>query len=340
MQAVRFPRLRLASGASLSLLLARATMNDDDDPSRLLMSLLTPTLPTLRCEAAASPPTATSISWLRRQLYRFHLQSLPLPRRLVPGDPALTVDARCLGRRQREEGQLRIVQQQLQAALPSGDRQRIGPFIKQTYDLLYGEGVTPRDRQDFLERYGCTGWTNEVLDALIDLAGDRGVVEIGAGNGQWARALMERYQQRRAKGTSNKPFDFVLAYDNMSELPLNPDVYHSRTKPYHDYFYDKVQPCPSIQRILQQWPCRGRVLLLVYPSPDNMAADALAAYTAIGDVNDTVVYVGEGRGGANANAGFFDALESGDWVLERILPVQAFGEKGYERLYVFRRVLD
>jgi len=180
------------------------------------------------------------------------------------------------------------------------------------------------------------------LDELLHLGKGRGFVEIGAGNGQWARALTDAYKaSEHAKEMKTKKirFDFVLAYDDMSGLPLDPDVYHPRTKPFTAYFYDKVQPCDSISRILTQWTCRGRVLLLVFPSPgSDMAIQALQAYESISPMNDTVVYVGEGKGGANANDAFFDHLESsGNWILYKILPVKSFGAKGYEKLYVLKR---
>jgi hypothetical protein len=54
--------------------------------------------------------------------------------------------------------------------------------------------------------------------------------------------------------------------------------------------------------------------------------------------NDTIVYVGEGRGRANADGAFFDLLESGDWVLVQVMPVQSFGDKGFKKMYVLKRV--
>jgi hypothetical protein len=189
------------------------------------------------------------------------------------------------------------------------------------------------------------------LDTIIELGKDRGIVEIGAGNGQWARALMDRYhqstlinapttseirnnQQRRNK----KKFDFVLAYDNKSELPLDQTVVHKKTQIHRDFFYDKVQKCnDNFSNVLRHWECRGRILLLVYPPPGSMAVDAIVQYVSASQRNDIVIYIGEGRQGANANDDLFDQLENGEWILRKELEVKPFGSKGYEKLYVLQR---
>ena len=177
-----------------------------------------------------------------------------------------------------------------------------------------------------------------MLNALVDLADSRGFVEIGAGNGQWARALTERYKEWRISDT-NRAFEFVLAFDDMSELPLSPEIYHEHTQPAHDYFYSRVQKCNNAQSVLRQWPSRGRVLLLVYPPPGPMAVDTVKDYAELGAENDTVVYVGEGRGGANANDELFDYFQSGEWAVVQVLPVKPQpGGKGYEKLYILQKL--
>merc|ERR1719232_200067 len=96
--------------------------------------------------------------------------------------------------------------------------------------VVYGEGITPQMREDFLAQYGCTGYTGEILKYLVEHFGHRGIIEVGAGNGQWARALSDRYNESRGDcGESYKPWDFVLAYDNMEQLPLSPRIYHQNT---------------------------------------------------------------------------------------------------------------
>jgi hypothetical protein len=325
-----------------------------------------------RTDAAARIPTTTTLSWWHRALYRLSIRpGLPLPRRVGRNDPDLVLTRRQRNQRQRDEKRARALQQRLvQLVQQKQKRQQhqstlaqneldapIAQLVQELYAVLYGEGVTPQSRQEFLERHGCTGWTDHAMDAILRKAMrsdgkekdandaksqrmPRGVVEIGPGHGQWARQIADRYRRRSATGPApSKPFDIVLAYDDGSSLPLNSAVYHRHTKPHHDFFYDRVQSCPSIQSVLSQWQCRGRILLLVYPPPDsNMARDALEAYVAVDDANnDTVLYVGEGRGGANANDAFFDLLESGQWVLEEIVNVRPMGSKGYERMYVLAR---
>lgn len=155
----------------------------------------------------------------------------------------------------------------------------------------------------FLQTYGCTGWTDEVLDTIIELAKNRGIVEMGAGNGPWARAITDRYnEQAITERFENryKKFDFVLAYDDMSDIPVKPIPNNNniqqmielnrRLKQYQKKFhYDNVQSCDSNQQILKDFKCRGRVLLLVYPSPNSDMAY----------INATKQYVEAGSGGNN-----------------------------------------
>lgn len=281
---------------------------------------------------------APYLSWIRRTLASVWLASLPIPRVVLNRDPDLTLSQRRIRERQRADQKLNDLQVQIRTALERGEQKAVGDLLKQSYELLYGPGVDSQYRQSFLERYGCTGWTEDVLVHLLELGATRGFVEIGAGNGQWARILNDRYNESEyAQHQKKRAFEFCLAYDNMSQLPLNPDYYHKHTQPYHDYFYSNVLPCESIPNTLMHWQCRGRVLLLVYPSLDDMAVTAIQEYARVSTLNDTVVYVGEGRGGANANDAFFDYLENGEWIFCKILPVKSYGTKGYEKLYVLKR---
>ena len=90
-------------------------------------------------------------------------------------------------------------------------------------------------REDFLIQYGCTGYTNEILEYLVEKFSSRGIIEVGAGNGQWARALSDHYamkqKQQQSSNTTSKSFEFILAYDNMEQLPLSPKIYHKQTLP-------------------------------------------------------------------------------------------------------------
>ena len=290
-----------------------------------------------------SPPTAAPAptpTWIQRSLSAVYLTSLPLPRNIMSGDPAFQDYQLKKGirERQRDEQRLRSLQVDIQKAHQSRDSDRIRKLFEKVTEVAYGKGVTAQIREDFIANYGCTGWTADILDALVQLTQTRGIVEIGAGHGQWARAITEHYKQVVAIEDRIKAFDLVLAYDDMTELPLSTKVYHKHTQPAHDYFFSKVQQCTDdITTVLRQWTCRGRVLMLVYPPPGSMALDTIKAYVEMGPENDTVVYVGEGRGGSTANDALFDYLENGDWALLDVKDVQTQpGGKGYEKLFIFK----
>ena len=126
----------------------------------------------------------------------------------------------------------------------------------------------------------------------------------------------------------------------MQELPLSPKIYHSHTQPAHDYFYGQVRKCSSHTEAARQMSSRGRVLLLVYPPPGSMAVETIKAYVDIyPQDNDTIIYVGEGRGGANGNDELFDYLcnDSGEWAIIKIMDVQK-SLKGYEKCFCFQRI--
>jgi hypothetical protein len=220
----------------------------------------------------------------------------------------------------------------------------------QVSQIAYGEGVTPQQREDFMIQYGCTGYTEDILQFLLHLCRTRGIVEIGAGNGQWARQLTDRYQEeQKLKSSSSKNgLDFVVAFDDMTDVPLSPQIYHTLTQPAKDFFFSRVRKCSSHVDAVRRIDCRGRVLLLVYPPPGNMALETVQAYIdAYPDGNDTIVYVGEGIGGANANDAFFNYfLNKGNltdpnnrWCIVKVMDVlPPVGGKGYEKVFVLKRL--
>jgi hypothetical protein len=310
------------------------------------------------------------------------VQGVPtLPRPLRHRDPLWTLTRSQLRQRARDERKLKTIvaeihqrvqshQQSPQRTLDDKDEQLeqfrsgIAKLQTQWLDTAYGPGVTLADRRQFLERYGCTGFTDPVLDCILDQHQPAGIVEIGAGNGQWARALTERcgaHHQEQQKSSSNQKsssssYQVVLAYDDMSQLPLSPKVYHEKTKVAHHHF-GTVRPLLSggggnakptdetkasadaLRFTLQQWQCRGRALLLVYPPPaSDMAVQSVRVYDQLAQDDHTIIYVGEGRGGSTANDAFFDYLESsGQWWIMQVLDVKSFGTKGYEKLYVLKK---
>jgi hypothetical protein len=301
------------------------------------------------CEASASSasprqndinrPNYHPASWLRRTLQSSIGIPLPVPRVLTPNDPALKLPKRYIQRRNRDEQKVRKLLEQ--APQYRDQPEKIKELHEQIFEVTFGTGVNAQTRENFLVRYGCTGWNDQILEYLLDICKDRGIVEIGAGHGQWARALMEAFDRRQKSkpGNSRKKFDFVLAYDDMSSLPLNTHIYNPYTQPHHDYFgnVQKIQ-VEDTARLLQSWSCRGRALLLVYPSPGDMAINVVRAYTDAAKDNDLIIYVGEGRGGANGSDGLFDFFESGDWILVNVLQVRKPpGDKGFEQLFILQR---
>jgi hypothetical protein len=347
--------------------------------------------PSNQPNASTTAPDIVSWTWRERLLSLvsgMRSNATLLPRRLCPRDPIWTLTHRQLQQRARDEQAARQILDRIVALTSASGRattnqtsttttlattrpaQELSTLQAQWLETVYGPGVTLADRQAFLERYGCTGWTDEILDALLVVecghgtsatndsqhqsttVHHRGFVEIGAGNGQWARALTDRHRALvpQPQMPPHKHFELVLAYDNYSRLPLNHDRY-ARSSVARAHFYDRVQPIvdhSAMAAVLQQWASRGRILLLVYPPPESdMAVAALQAYDrVIGhtkmDANGNVgmlVYVGEGRGGANANDAFFDYLEdpANNWILHRVMNVVSFGSKGYEKLYIFQK---
>ena len=284
----------------------------------------------------------------RRLLNYLGIVNLPVPRLLTPTDPIFNYPEMKAGIRQRvrDETKLRSLQTEAIEARNSGDTTRINAVFEKISDIAYGVGVKPQVREDFLVKYGCTGWTGNIINHLLQLGANRGFVEVGAGNGQWAREIQDKYKELCASGdiipaNRTKHFEFILPFDDMSELPLSPQVYHRHTAPVREHFHPNVQKSSHVEALRSKWEIRGRVLLLVYPPPGPMAIESVKAYVDIyPEGNDTVVYVGEGRGGANANDSFFSYFCSdGSWAIEKILDVEPSpGGKGYEKCFILRRI--
>ena len=212
--------------------------------------------------------TKSEPSWFRRALHWCRVVDLPLPRLLRPNDPALRLDDAFVKQRKRDEQRLRELQQEMEQTMrlfktqsatdknqqPQVEelKRQMGLLASRQYEVLYGPHVTPQDRMDFLAQYGCTAWTVTVLQRLAALGQGRGYVELGAGHGQWARAIDEEHRRNLQLARVHKqqqqpmeptavmpppsPRDFVLAYDDESRLPLDPNVYHPKTRPHAAYF--------------------------------------------------------------------------------------------------------
>ncbi|GMI51108.1 hypothetical protein ScalyP_jg10080 [Parmales sp. scaly parma] len=213
-------------------------------------------------------------------------------------------------------------------ATKSNDREKMAIIANEVSRLAFGKSITPQMRQTYIEQYGCCRWSDEAMQLIHDLSHQRGVVEVGAGNGQWVRHLKDKFRTD------------ILAFDDYSSIPLSLSLYHVNTKPSNAFFYPDVKRGggaeifnhPKLQNYL-----KGRVLLMVFPGPDSMAKDTLRSYMEVGPMNDTLVYVGEGREGVNGDSEFFDMLENGDWILIKQIDVVPFGDYGFEKMWVMKR---
>lgn len=179
--------------------------------------------------------------------------------------------------------------------------------------LTWGDADGQRRRARFVETYGCVGWTDETLEAIV---AHSPIVEMGAGRGQWQRALT------RAGAD-------VLAFDNLSAVPGAREAGAEASASAPDAFVGDVRRGDE-RKLSSRWLRRqDRTLLVVYPEGDLMER-CLRRYRG-----DVALFVGEGRGGVNGGASLFDLLER-EWDVERVVPVRPF-EGGYERLWVLRR---
>jgi hypothetical protein len=160
----------------------------------------------------------------------------------------------------------------------------------------------PAERHRYFLQYGCAAWTGE---ALALCASHSPLVEIGAGAGQWARALT-------SLGAD------IAAYDDGFEIP----------QAVRGLSTEYVKP--GGVNALREESSQGRALLLVYPPPGPMASEALRVYCG-----KVLLYVGEGRGGYNADNTFFDALEA-RWRVKAVLKLAPF-RGGFEKLYLLKR---
>eukprot|EP00551_Chaetoceros_affinis_P011797 CAMPEP_0203672084 /NCGR_PEP_ID=MMETSP0090-20130426/7700_1 /ASSEMBLY_ACC=CAM_ASM_001088 /TAXON_ID=426623 /ORGANISM="Chaetoceros affinis, Strain CCMP159" /LENGTH=434 /DNA_ID=CAMNT_0050537327 /DNA_START=130 /DNA_END=1434 /DNA_ORIENTATION=- len=338
-----------------------------------------------------------SLSKTRYVLYKMNLISttaLPVPRLLSQNDPIFTYHKLLKGlqQRQKDEMKLRELQteinalvaedrrqqyqasQQKQRGGKSGGESEVGndarnnedkmkimkDIMERISEIAYGKGITPQIREDFLIKYGCTAYTEKILDTIIQYSADHGIIEVGAGNGQWAKALSSHHTKLSSSSSippSPLP-QFIVAYDDMSQIPLNVQIYHQYTQPAQRYFFSNIQKMKG-EDAVGLIKNRGRVLLLVYPPPGDMALDVVKQYSKF-EGNDTIIYVGEGIGGANANKEFFDyflnnnennadserkgnATGSNDrhkWYIMEAMDVDDVlgGGKGFEMMFVLKKV--
>lgn len=192
----------------------------------------------------------------------------------------------------------------------------------ETAALTWGDVPDGQKRRaEFVERYGCVGWTDA---ALAEIAKHAPIVEMGAGRGQWQRALAER-------GVD------VLAYDDRSAVPgtnePHPPDANANDRAWKRARREKwwgVTRRGDETKLRSFWVRRAkRTLLVVYPEGD-LLVKCLENYDG-----PVVLFVGEGRGGVNGSAATFDYVEK-RFDVENVVPVKPFGD-GHEKLWVLRR---
>ena len=180
----------------------------------------------------------------------------------------------------------------------------------ETAALTWGSEEGQKRRAEFVERFGCVGWTDAALE---EIAKHSPIVEMGAGRGQWQRALTER-------GVD------VLAYDDGSAVPGA----NERRRGDARSEFRGVARRGDETRLRSFWVRRAnRTLLVVYPEGD-LLVKCLENYDG-----PVVLFVGEGRGGVNGAAETFDYVEK-RFDVEKTVPVTPFGD-GHEKLWVLRR---
>jgi len=158
----------------------------------------------------------------------------------------------------------------------------------------------PDMREEYMKLYGCVKWTDEVLKEISGLGP---IVEMGAGNGQWKAELESVWKVD------------IVAYDNFVQLPLAEAHMKSQVSSGDENAVSKH---------------KDRTLLLVCPPPTEMPLNCVKSYRG-----KTVVFVGEGRGGAHGTDNFFDELEK-NWEIVKVMEVEPFPEC-YEKCFILTR---
>mmetsp|Transcript_7693 Transcript_7693/g.18846 ORF Transcript_7693/g.18846 Transcript_7693/m.18846 type:complete len:220 (+) Transcript_7693:98-757(+) len=130
----------------------------------------------------------------------------PLPRLLTPKDPAFKLSKRFLRKRQNDDERMRklVTEQGPKFANKASSEEQLASLQREIFEIAYGKGVTAQMREDFLIRYGCTGFNDSILKRVLDLCATRGLVEVGAGHGQWQRALNDAYNEAQDDTSNNQ----------------------------------------------------------------------------------------------------------------------------------------
>lgn len=174
-----------------------------------------------------------------------------------------------------------------------------------THRIIFGATEPPDARRRYEAEYGSCRYTPEALQIVASFSP---LIELEAGRGHWQRALS-------SAGATVVSFD-KWAPSSRDSVP--PDMVP----------VGKV--LPGDERSIRTH--RDKTLLLVYPPPGDAALRCLDEYRG-----DVLVYVGEGRGGANSCDEFFDRLDA-EFDVASVVELDPF-HQCFERLFVLVRKL-
>ena len=133
-------------------------------------------------------------------------------------------------------------------------------------------------RSWFVEEFSWAIPTPNVVGKIHEATLGKKILEVGAGNGLWAKLL-------KLSGSE------IIATDSFESHGFR-----------EDNTYLPVHNLEAVAAIEQNRDCD--VLMLIWPAYDtDMAERALKAFRG-----STIIYIGEGYGGCNANDEFFDEL--------------------------------
>lgn len=168
-----------------------------------------------------------------------------------------------------------------------------------------GVVLDPFSRRDqYVQRYA---WAVPSEAALAVIAQYSPIIEIGAGGGYWAMLLRER-------DATIVPFDNHATHQ------------HPDCKQWVDVAHGGPE-------ILEGYPGQEKhALMLCWPPMSSMAADALKRYQG-----ETLIYIGEGSGGCNADDEFFSMLEA--WEASRAVLIPRW-EFIHDTLTIYKRRND
>lgn len=162
----------------------------------------------------------------------------------------------------------------------------LSPYFETNYDNYKTVMMNLELRSLFVEEFSWAIPTPDVVGKIRDATHGKKILEVGAGNGLWAKLL-------KMSGSE------IVATDSFESHGFR-----------EDNTYLPVHNLEAVAAIEQNRDCD--VLMLIWPAYNtDMAERALKAFKG-----STVVYIGEGCSGCNANDEFFDELRK-NWNEDR-----------------------